>query len=91
MNREELISFIITERVSDVCSVQRSQNPDSYLKEKEYLNSWEKFMKDYPEAFEKTQEFLNHLTETQATAMESCYLTGIKDGVRLMQTIRGLK
>lgn len=91
MRREELVEFIIQERVESFYEERRKSHPELLEEGRRRLDEWEQSIASCsPEIQAGNRNYLNWLAEQQGMEVEEVYQLGLEDGIRLAKRIREL-
>lgn len=91
MDTEELVRFIIQERVQAFYDKLRKEEPEAIREGRECHDAWERIMSRCSlQVKEEMEDYLNRLAEQQGKEMEEIYRFGLEDGIRLVQTVKRL-
>lgn len=89
MDLEELIPFLIQERLNAFYGNRRVEMVDT---QKEECDEWEELLQQCaPMLEEKLQEHMNQVLESQGEEVEEAYKFGFNDGIRLMKWLMEIK
>ena len=67
------------------------ENPQKYKERDACFDNWEKVVKEHcPELAEKNRDFLDFLIGYYGNELESYYLLGLRDGIRVYQWVLNL-
>lgn len=81
-----LMTLVLSEWMSKLSREQEKENPKKYKLVNERFQNWEDILKEkYPELKEESQKFLDWLVGYYGEELESYYLLGICDGIRILK------
>ena len=88
---KEILTLLLSEQMSRLSRKEEKKNPEKYQEINETLDQWEQMVKEMsPELEEKNREFLDWLIGWHGDELESYYLSGFCDGIRLFRWIMKL-